>query len=170
MSKAKKGLLTAGSIVSIVSSAAAILFSFLLLIFGFMFNEELIKETYLSDPLTYTYVEEYDGSYYFYEEVDGEVIITHEEDIELAATMVRVICSVTSVIMVVTGIPKLILAIVILAKKSKGVYAKGATITIFVLSCICGNLAEFILFLIAMCVKTNVARPIETEQETQIAA
>ena len=43
MNKAKKGLLTAGSIVSIVSSSVAILSSFVFLLLGFVFNETFIN-------------------------------------------------------------------------------------------------------------------------------
>lgn len=171
MNKAKKGLLTAGSIVSIVSSSVAILSSFVFLLLGFVFNETFIKNTYMSDPLTYTYVEEADGSYYFtQEDIYGNVIITHEEDIEMASNIALVVCSVCAVSMLATGVPKLILAIVILAKKGRDVYAKGATITLLVFSCLCGNITEFVLYLIAICLKTKADQPIEMDQETQIAA
>lgn len=170
MNKTKKGLLTAGSIVSIVSSSAAIISSFIFAIFGFMFSETFIKETYLSDPLTYTYVENADGSYYFTEEDEyGNIIITLEEDIELVSKILSGIFFGGAAAMLGLGVTKLVLAIVILAKNGKGVYAKGATITLLVLSCICGNIVEFVLYLIAVCQKTQIDNP-GPEQDLQIAA
>ena len=64
MNKAKKSLLLAGSILTIVASAFAIIMSMVLFLAGGMFDEEMLKESYKNDS-EYTYFEDANGDYYF---------------------------------------------------------------------------------------------------------
>lgn len=154
MNKARKGLLMGASITTIVASAFAIIGSLFLFIMGAVFNETVMKESYLSD-IEYTYFEEADGSYYFTTIEDGVEIVINEEDIEMVAEIFSTMFSVSGVFSLGMGIAKLILAIRLLVKTVKNEYAKGNVIALLVLSALNLNLIEAALLIVAMCMKDN---------------
>ena len=155
MNKTKKGLLTAGSILTIIASVFAIVGSICLFWLSSIVTEDMLKESYLSDT-TYTYHEEVDGSYYFTGIEEGVEVIVNEQDIELLAEFTSLMFVFFGVVSLGVSIAKVILAIKILVMNGKDKYAKGTTIALLVLSALNTNLIELTLFIIAMCQKDKV--------------
>ena len=154
MNKTKKGLLTAGSILTIVASGLCVLTAILFFMVGGMFSEEIMKDSYLEDK-EYTYTENIDGSYYFTTIEDGAEIIITEDEIELLAKIVSVVFIVMGVVILGVSAAKITLAIRVFVMNKRGKYAKGSTIALLVLSILNSNYIEAVLFIVAMCHKDN---------------
>ncbi|MBR4999262.1 MAG: hypothetical protein IKY10_05210, partial [Clostridia bacterium] len=164
MNKTKKGLLTAGAILTIVSSALCVFCAMLMFIIGGVFNEKMLKESYLEDT-AYTYTENVDGSYYFTTIEDGAEIVITEDEIELIAKVASAIFVVLGVLVLGWSAAKIALAIRVLVMNNRGKYAKGSTIALLVLSILNNNLIEAVLFIVAMCQKDQ---PIENKPQQEV--
>lgn len=157
MTKTKKGLLTAGSIVAIVVSAIASFLGLFLLFAGSISSETLIKESYLEDP-EYVYTEQADGSYSFTGIEDGVTVTITEDEIKTLAKVVAGVLYAFGVGCIVMSVVKIILAIKILVSNSKNKYAKGSVIALLVLSILTSNIPEAVLLIIAMCQKDVISQ------------
>lgn len=166
MNKSRKGFLTAGSILTIVSSAFCVLGALFMFLVGAYVSEEFLKETYMQDT-EYTYTETFDGDYYFTTIEDGEEIKITEDDIELIADIASMMCSVIGVVALGISAAKIALAIRVLIMNSKNKYAKGSIIALIVLSFLNSNIIEAVLFIVAMCQKDVVNPEIKTEEQPE---
>lgn len=152
MNKIRKGFLTAGSIISIVSASFSILLAIIMFFMGSFFTPEIIKTSYQSDP-AYTYYEDADGSYYFTyieEETNLEVII-YDEEIDTISKVLNAMFDVIGIVVLGFAIAKLVLAIRILILNNKDQYSKGCVIALLVLSIINANVLETVFLIVAMC-------------------
>lgn len=167
MNKTKKGLLTASSILTIVSASFAIIISILLMFVGSVFTKDLMKDVYRDDP-AYTYYEEADGSYYFtyLDEENIEVTITQEE-IATIASVASSMLKFFGVGYLLFSVARMILAIRILVVNSKNKYSKGCVIALLVLSIINISTLETIFLIVAMCLKDN--QSIDKAQQNNIS-
>ena len=171
MSKAKKGLLTAGSVLTIIGTVLAIILACVIIFVGSKLTAEFIVEIFRSAPETYTY----ETNYYYQGEFYDYVIINHmageiflPETIELTATMFASIFKVLGFIVFAFAAVKLILAIVALAKSGK-TFAKGTVITLVVFSFLTLSILEGALLIAALCVK-NKKPEVQPVEETATVA
>lgn len=172
MTRTKKSLLTASTIITIVASSFAILIGFVCMFLGSMFTEAFFKETYSADP-AYTLYEEADGSYYFsYIETDGSEVRIYDEEISLTATIASNVANFAGFMILGLGVAKLVLAIRILLLKNRDKYSMGCVIALLVLSIIGFNVLESVFLIVTMCLKDeykveNVEEPNITEIKTK---
>lgn len=169
MTRTKKGLLTASTIITIVASSFAILGGFVFMFLGSMFTEEFFKETYSVEP-TYTLYEEADGSYYFsYIDEDGSEVRIYDEEISLTATIASNVANFAGFMFLGLGVAKLVLAIRILLLKNREKYSMGCVIALLVLSIISFNILESVFLIVTMCLKDEKKEEtIETPTKNEI--
>lgn len=155
MNKTKKGLLTAGSIITILACALAILMSVFMFLMAKVIDEEIFIEIYKEDSIL-TYYEDENGNYYFSGmDEDGEEIVIKEVEVESVVKMVKTVFIIFGVVDLSFAIAKLILAIKLLNSNSRDKKVRGYALALFILSILTMNLIESILFLIAICVKDD---------------
>jgi len=167
MGKTKKGLLLAGTIMTVVVNLLAVVVAILLIWFGSKLTEGALVEIFRSAPETYRY----ETNFYFY-----ETGLTYEyaiidvtttpnsvmlpETIAMAAEMLQMAFKVLGfVILVFAGI-KCLLAIIALAVSGKR-FAKGAVITLVVFSFLTFSILEAGLLIGALCAKGKKVDNIE---------
>ena len=162
MNKTKKGFLTASSILTIVGSSLLILISlFCFLCSGFV-TEDLVLESYKSDP-EYTYYENGDEYFFTYEE-DGVLCFVYEDEINLVTNIVKTMFIVGGTIGLLFSLAKLILSILILVKKGKNKYSPGLTISLLILSILTFSPIEIGLLIAAISIKNKEeTKPSETK-------
>ena len=152
MNKTKKGLLTASSIITIVASGFAILFSIIMFFVTGEFDEKTMKQEYLNNKNFY-YHEEVNGDYYFKSIEDGEEIIIYEDDIETISKFMQIFIVTTGVTILISSLVKILFAVRILLLNSREKFAYGSVLTLLVLSLIGGSLLESGLLIASMCIK-----------------
>lgn len=155
MNKAKKNLLSAASILTIVAASFGILVGVAFMFLGSLMTEDVIKESYRAD-IEYTYYEEADGSYYFTYIEDNQLLTLTETDVEMVAQISSAIVNFMGLINVGFSVAKLVLAIKILVNNNRDKYGKGVVIALLVMSLINSNLIEAGLLLFAILKKDNV--------------
>ena len=157
MGKAKRGLLTAGTVLTIVCNLIAIIAAILLIWIGSKFTEMTLVEIFRSAPETYQYVTNYmyQGRVYEYVILDvakNEIMLP--ETIAMAAELFQMVFNVLGFVVLAFAGIKLLLAIVALAKSGKK-FAKGAVITLVVFSFLTFSLLEAGLLIGALCAKNK---------------
>ena len=151
MGKAKKGLLLAGTIITIVGSIFAIIAAILVVWLGSKISEAALVELFRSSPEMYEYKTNFQGySYVFLDLKTGEYMLP--ETIAMTAGLFRLLFGVLGFIILAFATIKLILAIVALAKSGKK-FSKGAVITLIVFSFLTASILEGGLLIGALCAK-----------------
>jgi len=175
MSKAKKGLLLAGTIMTTVGNLLAIVVAILLIWLGSKFTEGALVEIFRSAPETYEYYTNYlyQGVRYEYVIIDVTVNeIMLPETIAMAAEMLQMVFKVLGFIIAAFAGIKLLLAIIALAVSGKK-FAKGAVITLVVFSFLTFAWLEAGLLIGALCVKNkkqNIEEPNQNQQMPEMMA
>ncbi len=165
MNKTKKGFLKAGTILTIVSAAFAILFSFILFFSTTLITEDFFIEDYKEDG--YVLVEEADGYYLKYNDPELGEIRLEDEEIETLVVLTSAVVIFFGVGTFAISVARLIISIILLNKTCKNKYSKGLTITLLVLSIITGSWIEVALLVTALCLKNKVENPIENTPNQQ---
>ena len=161
MRKSKKGLLLAGSIMTVVVNVLAIIAAILLIWIGSKFTEAAIVEIFRAVPETYQYETNYfyQGVIYDYVIIDmaaGEIMLP--ETIEMTAGIFKTLFSILGfVILAFAGI-KTLLAVIALAKSGKK-FAKGAVITLIVFSFLTFSILEAALLIASVAIRDKKSEP-----------
>ena len=156
MNKTKKGFLTAGSIIAIISAILGILVSILLFSFGAGLKEKHIIEIYKMDEAC-EYHENADGSYYIIDidEETGAETILKESEIELVVKIVKGFLIVAACLEIGFGVAMMIVAIQLLKATNKNEEKKGKTIALLVLSALTGEVLTLAFMIVALCLKNK---------------
>lgn len=170
MTKSKKGLFTAGSILSIISSAFIILLALLMLIGSSAVKEDVLVDVFKSDP-AYSYVEEADGGYTISWVDDGILSTMDDETLRSVVKFFNVVLVVGGLVCLAFGVAKIIFAIKVLNASNRYKYKKGCVVTLLVMSIIGGAWLTSILFIIGMCMNdnSNNKKQIENKQDNNQA-
>lgn len=164
MDKRKKGFLNASSIITIVIASLSILMSCLFFFGATLISEDFVIDLYKSDP-TATYVEHADGGYEIIFVDDGEQVSIDDETLSPIIKIAKAIMVAFGIFGLGFAIAQMVLSIKILQGTSKGVYKKGCTIALLVLSVLNGSFLVTILLVVAMCSKEN--KPTENDENKQ---
>lgn len=156
MNGKRKGLATAASIISIVSSILMVFGALFVFLVGEYITEDTFIETYRSDE-EYVYVENPDGSYYFidYDGFGEEPEIVKESEIEMLATTTKIIVNAFGVVEIAFAIIKLIMSITNLVSLGKNNFKLGKNIGLMVVNFLNFNLLEGFLLVGALCSKNR---------------
>jgi len=150
MNKMRKGFLTAGSIVTIVSVLLGILGSVVLFVAAHIFTEKFIIKTFESET-NYTFTEEADGGYVISYTDDGDLVEIEDETINLIVKVGKIAFVVMGIGSLALSIAKLVFGILVLLATLKEKFAKGKVITLLVLSLISSSILEAVLIIVGMC-------------------
>lgn len=140
MTKTKKGLLTAGSIIGIASAVLSLILAVILSFSTFFITEKFILDLYKDEVSNYTYIQQSDDDYMITFDEDGVKYELTDDDIEDVVKIVRGIVAGFSFAIIGLHIALLVLSIMLLKATNKDKDRKGITIALLVLFLISENI------------------------------
>ncbi len=164
MNKTKKGFMTAGSIISLISVFIMILTGFILIAVGSVINEQQMCNVYDADS-SYERVEEVGGDYYYIytDPVDGQQYIITSTDIQATVNITKTIINSMAIYFLALSIAILVFAILVLKHAISESNKKFAIITLLVLSVFTSNLITMAFMIVALCLKDKQVVPAQEQ-------
>ena len=152
MDTTKKGIIKAGAIIAIVIAVLTLISG--ASIFGTA--GEIITENSIVEIIKqeegYTYVE--DGESYFIEyEEDGVAVRITKDDLLVTVKLVRRVVNVFLIISLVLAGVCILVANSLLKSAEQGKRCTGKIIALMIMSIFLGNMATFVLMIVALCIK-----------------